>query len=644
MRLILLLFSLLWLCPCAAVMQSNLTQDLDVNTQDLTRFLEDWLVSGYWTDDHFVTSDADFNYDGIVNNEDFSILSQEWLWVEPNAPESYSNQPVTIWAGGYGYAAAYGEPVLFPGKTYGFISDRFLASGLLRRIRMRLYTDNGTSPIEGAAKLKILSGFSNPFTLRADIDITEAVNLAKQTVDSQGRFTLEYDCLPHGLTVTNSDFIAAYFPEHICFVRTTEVPCPSNEQVLCNWGGDITEAAAVLDHELCGYSYIMDFRIDSPEFIIFDNKSPIASPACIELPYYEKESQYIILENVYIPYSENLKIDLCQTFDDGDDRTLNSITLNDTISGRYIDFDGFSSNVSCNSGSRYNIHIWTDPQQGKIEVLYYNKSIVNIQHKSLTGRSPQRMVPGRCIRRLRIHQDYGTHGSVNRIVVCRKPVLAVGDSFVSGYNGKTILSNVGMALSGSNVFSENRYVINGGISGNQVLTSTSSCSAIQIRWNNNDHDLCAYRDVIVTFVNGPGLNDISQIYASATAEQVTQKAHELAQAITKMATETLANGDEVGGCNSIVMCEMIPYTRYQETDFERFLKQKSCQEQLNSLLSEFATQKNIPIAQVYEDIPASYSDGTHPTTEGSIWIAQCIAETYEEYYSHTKKSVHLGMQ
>lgn len=617
-------------CPCFAFMQSNLNQDTEVDTQDLVFFLGEWMAGGYWSSGHFISSVADFNYDGIVNQEDFGILSQEWRQSEPNAPDDYSNQPVSVWAGGYGYAAVYGEPVLFPGKTYGFAADRFLAGGILRTFRLRLYTDNGAEPILGTAKLKILSGFSNPFTLKADVDITEAVNSAKQSVDENGRFTLEYDCLSHDLAVTDSDFLAFYFPEHICFVRATEAACPRNEQVLYNSGGDLTGATVILDRELNGYSYLMDFRIDSQDYIIFDRNDQVTTPACIDLPYYENEPQYIILEDVYVPYTKNLKIDLCHTLGDGSDEVLKTITVDNATAMRFIDFDGFASSVSCAYAGRYNLHIWTDPQQGRIDVLYYNKYLFNIQHISLTFRNPQRIRPGSCIRRLYIHQDFGTGSIIDRIVVCRKPVLAIGDSFVSGYTYETILGHVGKALSDNNIFSQRRYVINGGISGNRVLDSYPS-TATQIRWNDANHDLCAYHDVIVALVNGPGLNDVAQITSSSTAEQITQKAQALAQAIAKMATEALSDGDEVGGRNSVILCEMIPYTYNMEINFQSYLNQKACQEQFHVLLSELAVQQNIPIARVYEDFPSSYSDGTHPTAIGSLWIAQRIANVYETH-------------
>jgi lysophospholipase L1-like esterase len=264
-----------------------------------------------------------------------------------------------------------------------------------------------------------------------------------------------------------------------------------------------------------------------------------------------------------------------------------------------------------------------------MDVLYYNSALFNIRHISVTGRHPLRFRPGTIARRLRFYQETGSGVSLQRIVVCRRPIIAFGDSFVAGYAGGPILANVGRALATQHLFTRDQYVINAGISGNPVLVSVEASTAARLRWNSSRHDLCAYHDVVVLFVNGPGLNDVACITALNTPEQVSARAGELASAITQMAQEAFTDGDEVGGRNLPVMCELIPYTAYRESDYNRYLNQKNCIEELNFLLGQFAAANGIPFVQVYDEMPEAYSDGTHPTAQGSTWIAERIVQAYE---------------
>lgn len=594
-------------CCDLAVLSINWLTEADPNTND-------------------VANDSDFNNDDITNLNDFNILARYWL----KTPRGYNNANVLVWPGKYEYRQVDGEPALFPGKTYGFISDKFGAAGRLRTVRIKLYTDNGILPVNGIAKLKLLSGISSPFNLKADIDITAAVNLAKQQTDAHGNFDFEYDFISFNINASPGDFLAVYFPENITCVRLASSANTNSEVVYCNSGGDAVSSPLPLDYQINGHPYLMDYQVDTNDFIIFDENSGFNAGSYIDVPAFKDESQYLIFEDVYVPSGQNLKADLCSNFDDESNSVLKTIELSFRSSNRYIAFDDNVSLIHAYGGNKYNIHVWIDPRCGRIDMFYVNTSMFDIRHVSMTCRKPLNLTPRTYIRRIKIYQDYGTAASVKRIVVCRKPILAIGDSFVSTYNGDTHLNHVGKALTKDGVFSKKRYVINGGITGNRVLTS-GPAAAITIRWDGYNNDLCAYRDVVATFVNGPGLNDIG-LSASSTSQEIEQKAQDMAQGVINMVAGALAIGDKFGGQNNVIMCEQVPCYAYKLDDYQKYLNRKICQERFNSLLSQFAVENGIAFARVYEDMPDTYysSDGVHPNSQGDLWIAERIALSYEE--------------
>jgi lysophospholipase L1-like esterase len=305
-----------------------------------------------------------------------------------------------------------------------------------------------------------------------------------------------------------------------------------------------------------------------------------------------------------------------------------------------------SKSITGQEGDKFTLHIWTDPVNDLIEVVFINYgvgqgpsgNVVDIQHISLMDRSPIALADFP-LRRISF-TNTGTNATIESVVSCRKPVLAIGDSFVGTYSPPAQLTRVGAVLGAA--FTETRYVINGGIAGNAVSRSSpGNDTSIRERWNAGqedlegvepDQDLVAFRDVVCVFVNGPGLNDIiPRIDENSTENDINALAGRVSGDIERMAGDSIGRmlvtlNDIVS--NDTVLCEQIPYA----VAGAGLVNEKAAQAKINTDIKAMSNSLQIPIALVHDNYAANggYSDsGTHPDVAGTAYIADQIADAYE---------------
>jgi hypothetical protein len=532
---------------------------------------------------------------------------------------AYDPNSTNVNGGGYGYAATSGDLV---NSSYSWTTadagHPILLDGILTEIKIRFH--NGGSDCT-MAKLKVLRGNGPNYSVVSTTDITSALNAARLAGD---RFL--FDLTGLNIAIQAGDIIGFYItPDegsiNYVFKQSTGTDCVYGN-------GDVSN----LPNIYSGRAFYMDAIVRTPEYVIYDNTNGEAglttANSPIFIPYFTDKNQYIILEGIDgINNYESLSVGLDVTASTtGESSTLESIVI-------YMapNLKGYISMTTCNKkrsltvdtpGNKFDIYIWTDKNTQQIEVLYVDRDLVVPLYYSLTSRSPQYLAGCNTIRRLILSQGAGNSARIDRIVVCRQPVLAVGDSFVSGSITATqVLNHVGAKLDDPGVFTNRRYCINGGLSGNTMCYETTN--TIPGRWDGSGN-MCAFRDVLVAFVNGPGLNDIaSHVYTLALQREYTAG---LIGALATMARKAMDDADTYGGTNDVVFCQMIPYMN--PTNANAYNAQAIID--YNKEINKLGYYTNSPVASM-ADFPLNYisADGAHPTDDGDLWIASQIAMAYE---------------
>ncbi len=354
--------------------------------------------------------------------------------------------------------------------------------------------------------------------------------------------------------------------------------------------------------------------------------------ATIPVPFFEDVGQYFIFEDVNCPEGESVVLGLY---------TANSLVKAVTIDGTaHTISDGTNTkdlHATEDITQKFNVLVWVSPDgtDSEIQINYVNyafgqggQGVADTAHFALS-RTPLDDVSNLTASPITRVKLTLTTGSVGKISLARKPVLAVGDSFVCSSTqsgGKWVLAHVGAEL--AEAFDEERYVINGGISGNKLLNDSSSAhTACLKRWDSATGDMCSYRDVLVVFVNGPGLNDIASI-VNTKAEQKEYIAG-LSGGLALMVRQALSSADMYGGTNEVVMCEMIPYTSGTYAN----IYNAAVIREYNKMMQKISFLCDVPLARMNKYslgyVEADPMDYTHPPADGDAWIAGKIADSYE---------------
>ena len=582
----------------------------------------------------------------------YALCAITWLSIASATSGSYNPSPVDVWAGGYGYAAIEGSAT-GQSATWVDVGNPIKCSGKLTRIRTRLYK---ISSYPTVFKFKLFSGSPGNLTLQRSFSVTPHIQADLAGVSDGHRFEYDtsatygsttFDLAALNIQVYNGWYIGIYGDnDSVAYVFNT-----NEGGVIHAMYGDNTPTGSWA----IPYPMELEAEVQTNKYILFDDTNSSSGwhggDPNIRLPFYKNEAQYIILQDVNVPANSFTRVNFIYNNSSGARTTLFSMDVNFVNSINRVQIGNTSTSLaSQEAATKLTFSIWLDPNTDKYDVMIVNlqrgqgpESILDIKHISLSRR--QTISAGIDLAAYPIRQiSLEGGGKIGRIVVCRKPVLAVGDSFVGTYTSYYVgaaLRNVGDKLDDPGIiFSQQRYVINGGISGNCVLrNSTHLMTAIKDRWNKADvnEDMCAYRDVVVVFVNGPGLNDVaindagSGINGTSSDSDIRALATRIGSTVANMAGEAQYNFDALGGKNDVILCEMIPYLA--NTDAE-YINENRAIQYINSYLRKTALTLNVPIALVGNLDPSYISaDGTHPTDAGSIFIAQQIAGAYESWPS-----------
>ena len=395
----------------------------------------------------------------------------------------------------------------------------------------------------------------------------------------------------------------------------------------------------------------MDLYCTLNAFLANTNSSPVVSTSSETnfnyIPSWETTSNpfYIIMEDVVIPDGELLQINIHR-------RTSNMTSFPPVIfQMNYVaggddekaTKDAFVTSQSLadvqagnQSTDKFDILIWmkAGADADNAEVFYVNKTEgqngnadAAIKHISLTEGVPFNAVGLSVdpIKRLELlSTNNASPATVGSLIVCRIPVLALGNSFVGEYDTVAKLDYVGEVLGAA--FTEERYIINSGIAGAETKTSSIAGSTVHTRWFVNDIDaalaptaalngLKHFDDIIICLVNGPSINDIAAISGSDEQTELSD--------IIKTLARTVKDSLETG--NDVIMTEIIPHPTI--TPAERTGLNK-----VNFALKMMAWNMSIPFAEVHDIylLNGGYDGtGTHPDTAGSNWLAGRYAEVYE---------------
>lgn len=589
---------------------------------------------------------ADLDGSGRVDIGDLAILSSQWLLEDEGSDYmGYDNSNVEVVCAGYGVASA-------PGNKNGGLVDYTLSNpnykfvaGVWTGYKIEAYTDGSVAP---TVKLKVLTGTGPAYTLVHTIDISYAIEkaaIAELGAGIEGYFSAEFDLTDletsegvfedKSVAVLPTQFLAVYGDTLIISRKST---WDQTQLLVCSSLGDNENLVTLLDDGI-----YHECIVSTNETIVFDSSTGYGNGDRIPVPYYEEQNQYIMIEDVVVPNTEDLNIDL--VYIDAADGTSNiAATIAIDFSANTISLGVASDSLAGQAGDKLNLHIWLDPVNDLIEVIYVNTEVGqgpsggvgDLRFISLQGRIPAAITADIKIKQV-VLTNVGTGASVGRIVSCRKPVVSVGDSFATG-------SNIGGRLGDADVFSEQRYAIITGLGGNSVTrSSTTLLTSVMRRWNSgtddNDaniaQDIIGFRDVVFVLINGPGINDINNaIKVTSSSAAIRALATELGGAAARIAGDAVSPNIYYNGVdkvtNDVILCEMIPKNEAQYAG--ALPNVLLCETYVNDYLASISHRLQVPLARVYSDYAnnGGYTDATHADATGQTWIAQQIADAYEK--------------
>lgn len=478
---------------------------------------------------------------------------------------AYSASPVNVNCGGYGnpFTDTTASPVRDTGKTICVPAYRFGVAGTLTDVKMRFYHD-----LTGASctvfKLYILSGTPGAFVAKHEITSSGDISLVDQlNAASVGRQYFTVDISTLSQEVEADEFLGAYFDGAFYTVKNDG----NGQTSIFSGDGDTMAMTTRVKSDL-----LWQTVVSTSEFILYDRYGDGETDSdggwrgsCIvPIDTPDTGSYYVILEGTQVPDGESLSISLEYTDAGGVNSTEKTYKIDYSggprdgmIYGDPVNGITKMQSVAGQEGDKIDYYIFVDPVHWAQNILFCNFTDgqgfygdKDTRHISLMGRETGSFTASSKIRRLRLTNS-GGNASVGRIVVARKPIVVVGDSFTSGYikgtcvrislgtdykyynavdnhvsssggtvasdfakdlvaghwiettsttttdwaqgttyiGGHTILSNVGAKLAEAGVFSQRRYVINGGISGNGLTFDNTndnfSTTANRVRWKSS---------------------------------------------------------------------------------------------------------------------------------------------------------------
>jgi hypothetical protein len=538
------------------------------------------------------------------------------------AQGSYNSTPVEVMSGGYG-----GRGGADPTGPTGTVFDAAYpctVAGMIKTVRLSMWSNTGSTPAS-SVKFKVMRGSSSPYTVVSDANITQQVNAIKQA----GYFTVTIDMTSYNLSIAVGDYVGMYLPDGLYLASktgTTDGKYGRNGGHLGNIDEMPPSTTGTFDIYTTTYLMI-DYTvvpINANQYTITNTNRGngfTAHGTIISLPYFADQNQYIVLKNVHgIGANENLSINLYYSDASAQNVNVDSIVLNLSTNTISDTANGNSAALGSANGHNWDVFIWTSQAPKKIHVVFCDiYDAAYSYNKSISAGVPASIADCN-IRRLTLTQTAGTTAHVDSVSVCRKPIVVVSDSFGASGSGSVYeLIYVGPYL--GTAFTQPRYVIPCGISGGGLLWSS-----IPNRWNGTGQG-CTFRDAVIVFLNGPGLNDFASVTMSGS-DFVSYRTM-MFSVLTKMVGEAIDRRDIYGGTNDVIMSEMINY--YDNGTYSTPAKTEMIKK-YNEMISFLAYSNNIPLARTFYGFDPNtmlQGSGPHPNEVGSPWIASEIAMAYE---------------
>ena len=537
------------------------------------------------------------------------------LVIASTVSATYSSANVTVWGGGFGFGTKNGT-AMSQGHTQLDYLYPIRVTGTLVRFRARMihWTAYPT-----AFKIKVFRGTPGAFTLVGSYDINDHVTAAAVAADGNNkRFNYDTDSTygsttcalrANGIAVQVGDYLGYYqsYADSVSIIRSD-----SENGLIYDIAGDNTPASTTVT-----YLPLVDCQVTTNAFIIDDDSTGWTNTSANwPVSCYSDQPQYITLSNVSVPDTCDLRVNFLYRNSTGTTATAFSLDVNFINDVNQIQALGYTFDISKQEANHFDIDVWLDPVKNLAKVHFVNyengqggKGDSDTQHISLTNRVAYAAGSVFPIRDINFA---GTGGSISKIKIYRKPIVVLGDSFTSTLtDGNTIPYRIGAKLDDLGVFSQQRVCINGGQSGRQLDSNSSSAhTSGMLCWDDvaNHRDLIDYNDAVVCIVNGACLNDIG-VATAAT----------LSADINTIVTGALAAG------NDVILTDLIPYPAGTEA-------QRNEVTALDILIRGIAKAQRVPMAITNPSYNLSwYSDsGTHPdSTYGVPYIAGKIVTAYE---------------
>jgi hypothetical protein len=562
--------------------------------------------------------------------------------------------------------------------TYIDTSFPALTAGTATRFVAKLYKASTaaapTIPTLTSAKIKIFRLDGADYDLVGECTITAHVKAAAvaageaaarfsyDTSATYGAETLVFDDDTTGnpIAVQAGDYIG-FFCDAIVycgFIVNTGYSCKYETDAGAN---DITTTLVGATAEtLADRSFAASLIVSTPEYLAYSSDGGgdgFVENEVIHVPGFSTEPFYVIFEDVIVPNGEDLKItasyvngsnaiaadeyihiDMTQS---AGAETLKQIGRDTTVRG--------TQTVTYYTGDKYTISICIRPdfQTGygamqSLAVNYVNgqgkwdggDNKSDVAHLSLASRkfsgfSVLGWKGDTNLWRWTLTQTTGDAATVAKVYTVRKPVIVVGDSFVSSKtagDNPTVLARIGNLL--DTAWTYDNYVLNGGNQGNELLRQVAGHvnPMIAVRFNSIGYDLAFYPYARYIFVNGPCINDIATAAVSPTTNAAAISIGKTAaNAVGYMASYVVRNNSEA------VMTEVCYLEAGHALQNEYTDKAVLT---FNQQAKEEAARIGIPFARYADAVRADgdtyyNADHIHLSEDGDAYLATKIVDAFE---------------
>jgi len=548
----------------------------------------------------------------------------------------YSTSPASVTVGGFGEVSG---SAWLQDCTAIDIRCVLAMTCNVTELHMTVTKSSGEIASAGDIKIKVVSETGGVYTVQYDIDFSAEFNALSpgcQTLVKTGNWAVQ------------KGWMLGHYSSANLFTSTIhQVAGLSSWHAFVYRNGDCTDTFSS-PATVSGRALAIGAYAATSECVLFDDPSGHIGEGGIAIPVFRAVPYYIVVETS-VPDGESLEI---QAMRNGNSAEYTMHTLRISYDGGNGDdsvrlYNGATYNpcaqksIAGQEGDKITYHLWegvgadASGELDRIDCLFCNYTDGqgptggdgDIKMVSITDRAGLMTLDDLETRHIRWLKfvNVGGHAAVHRVVVCRRPIVAVGDSYTSSCGGGvTVLARVGAALDDPGVFTERRYVINGGIMGNRVLAdSTGWGTAIKTRFNQaaSNQDLCAFRDAVYVFVNGPCTNDAG---TATTQERVYRTVVGAAGAIGQMVYDAKA----ISG-SDVVMTSLMPWAPAAlGTDYNQW--QADAVRESSALLKTIASYARVPFADFYNDYTGGWWSYNHPDDAGSLMMARAIATAYEE--------------